>query len=67
LRGSDTAVWLSRNKGEVDQSQPGIGQSSIAHHTIAALREIGLLDDVIQIKEGLAVYPSDLDQSTRDD
>jgi hypothetical protein len=60
--GADTAVWLAESKGEADQPLPGIGQTSIAHETIEALREIGLLDDIIPTKEGLIVYPADLDQ-----
>jgi hypothetical protein len=64
--GSDTAVWLAGSKAETSQSQLGIGQSSIAHETIEALRGIGLLDDIIATREGLVVYPSDLDQSIRD-
>jgi len=59
--GMDTAVWLSGSKEEMDISCPGIGQSSIAHHTIEALREIRLLDDIIVIKEGLVAYPVRMD------
>ena len=55
---SDTAVWLGESKDEADQSLPGIEQSSIAHETIEALREIGLLDDIIVTKEGLVAYPT---------
>ncbi|MBK8988383.1 MAG: hypothetical protein IPM39_20340 [Chloroflexi bacterium] len=58
--GSDTAVWLSGDKRTRDQTQPDIGASPIAHHTIEALREIGLLDDIIVTKEGLVVYPAGL-------
>ena len=62
--GADTAVWLAESKEETGQSLRGsIGQSSIAHETIEALRESGLLDDIIVTKEGLVVYPSGLDQS----
>ncbi|MBE2223661.1 MAG: hypothetical protein IAF02_19120, partial [Anaerolineae bacterium] len=50
--GSDTAVWLGENND--DQSQL---QTSIAHQTIEALRQAGLLDDIIETKEGLIVYP----------
>lgn len=59
--GSDTAVWLAKSKEETGQSHPGIGQSSIAHETIEVLREIGLLDDIIVTKEGLIVYPTELE------
>ncbi|GIK53439.1 MAG: hypothetical protein BroJett014_24120 [Planctomycetota bacterium] len=55
--GADTAVWLAEGKDNRSQGQPGIGQSSIAHQTIEALRKIGLLDDIIVTKEGLVVYP----------
>lgn len=55
--GADTAVWLAGDRGKDDQSQP---QTSIAHQTIEALREAGLLDDLIMTKEGLIVYPSPL-------
>jgi len=57
--GADTAVWLAGNKGGGDSPLPGIGDASLAHHTIVALREIGLLDDVIETREGLLVYPTD--------
>jgi hypothetical protein len=59
--GSDTAVWLAGSKEETGQSHPGIGPSSIAHETIEALREIGLLDDIIATKEGIVVYLAELD------
>ena len=62
--GADTAVWLAESKKEADQTQPGIGQSSIAHETIEALREIDLLDDVVQTKEGLIIYPPQMDVFT---
>jgi hypothetical protein len=53
--GSDTAVWVAGNRGKGDQSQP---QTSIAQQTIEALRQAGLLDDIIETKEGLVVYPA---------
>ena len=53
--GADTAVWLAGDRGKGDQSQP---QTSIAHQTIEALRQAGLLDDIIKTKEGLVVYPA---------
>jgi hypothetical protein len=59
---ADTAVWLAGGKEETAQFLPGIGQSSIAHETIEALREIGLLDDVFTTGEGLVVYPSEMDE-----
>ncbi|MCA9946085.1 MAG: hypothetical protein KC449_21525, partial [Anaerolineales bacterium] len=59
--GADTAVWLAGSKEDADQFQPGIGHSSIAHKTIEALRETGILDNIIQTKEGLVIYPAALD------
>lgn len=59
--GIDTAVWLAAGKGEAEQPQPGMGQPSIAHETIEALREIWVLDDIFATKEGLVVYPAALD------
>ena len=56
--GADTAVWLAEGKDRPGQGQFGIEQSSIAHQTFEALREIGLLDDIIVTKEGLMNYPS---------
>ncbi len=58
--GSDTAVWLSGSKEETGQSQMGIGQSSIAYHTVEALRRIGLLDEIVETSEGLVVYPKEM-------
>jgi hypothetical protein len=59
--GSDTAVWLAAVKDETGLFPPGLGASSIAHETIAALREIGLLNEIVQTKEGLVVYPVRMD------
>lgn len=59
--GMDTAVWLAGGKEEIDQSQLGIRQTSIAHQTVEALREIGLLNDILVTKEGLVVYPAEMD------
>jgi hypothetical protein len=59
-RGSDAAVWLAGRKDEQDLTQPGIGASLIAHQTIEALRQIGLLDDIIVTKAGLVVYPAEM-------
>jgi hypothetical protein len=56
--GSDTAVWLAGSKEEINQSQPGIRQISIARETIVALREIGMLDDIILTNDGLVAYPT---------
>lgn len=59
--GADTAVWLAGSKEETGHSQPDIEPSLIAHESIEALREIGLLDDIIAIKERWMVYPSEMD------
>jgi hypothetical protein len=56
----DTAVWLAAVKDETGLFPPGLGASSIAHETIAALRGIGVLDEIAVTKEGLAVYPAEL-------
>lgn len=58
--GMDTAVWLAQSKEGASQSQPGVGQIPIAHETIEALREIGLLDDIILTREGLVIYSAEL-------
>jgi hypothetical protein len=60
-RGSDAAVWLAGRRDEQYPTQPGIGPTSIAHQTIEALRQIGLLDDILVTKEGLVVYPAEMD------
>ena len=64
--GMDTAVWLAGSKGEVEQFQSGKGQTSLAHETIEALREISLLDDIIVTKEGLIVYPAEIERPIHD-
>jgi hypothetical protein len=48
---SDAAVWLPGAKTETGR-QPGI-----AHQSIRALREIGVLDEIAQTPEGLVAYP----------
>jgi hypothetical protein len=53
--------WLAGDKADTEPGRPGIGQSKIARKTILALREIGLLDDIIVTKEGLAIYPVKMD------
>ncbi|MAU00662.1 MAG: hypothetical protein CL608_26250 [Anaerolineaceae bacterium] len=53
--GADTAVWLAG--GKVEQGQL---QSGIAHQTIGILRQIGLLDDILVTREGLIIYPSEM-------
>ncbi|MBX3059862.1 MAG: hypothetical protein KF770_25700 [Anaerolineae bacterium] len=58
---SDGAVWLAGDKDKSSISRTGIGEASIAHETIVALQEIGLLDELVLTKEGLIVYPAVLD------
>ena len=53
--GSDSSAWLAGGKDENGQPQPGL-----AFQTVAALRQAGLLDDIILTKEGLVVYPAGL-------
>jgi hypothetical protein len=54
----DTAVWL----GAADEEQlpPWLTGVSPAQVTMAALREVGMLDEVIQTKEGLVIYPGEM-------
>ena len=47
----DVAVWLSGSRGE------SINQLSIAQQTMTALREIGLLDELVETTEGVIQYP----------
>ncbi len=58
--GSDTAVWLAGGKETLEQAQVDFGEPSIAHLTVEALRQSGFLDDLIVTKEGLVVYPKEL-------
>jgi hypothetical protein len=50
---SDTAVWLGAEKG-ADTAV------SVAQQTIAALRAVGVLDELVVTTEGLVVYPAGL-------
>ena len=58
--GADTAVWLAEGRRQIDPPYPGFGRSLVAHETIEALREIGLLEDLVITKEGLIVYPIEM-------
>jgi hypothetical protein len=58
--GSDTAVWLGESNKGSRQLWPDIGQTSIGRETIRTLRDHGLLYDIITTKEGLVVYPAEL-------
>lgn len=58
--GADTAVWLAEGKVNLTQLQ-----ISIAHQTIGALRQIGLLDDILVTKEGFVVYSVEMGKYVR--
>jgi hypothetical protein len=58
--GADTAVWLADVSDEEGSKQPGTGPSSVASLTIAALREVGILDDIVSTRAGLVVYPTEM-------
>lgn len=64
--GVDTAVWLAGSKEEPGKSRRDVVQSSIAHQTVEALRVAGLLYDIVVTKEGLVLYPTDLDLLMQD-
>jgi hypothetical protein len=53
----DTAVWLGAANEE--PLPPWLAGVSSARATMAALREAGLLAEVIHPKEGLVIYPGD--------
>lgn len=52
--GMDTAVWLAGRKEISYPEAPG----STAHETIEALRKARILDDIIETKEGVVIYPA---------
>jgi hypothetical protein len=58
--GADTAAWLASAGNAEDSRRPGIGSSSVASLTITALRESGLLDDIVATRVGLVVYPAEM-------
>jgi hypothetical protein len=62
--GSDTAVWLAHARESASGTPAGVsrGQPSIASQTISALREIGLLNELVATREGLVVYPAQMIQ-----
>jgi hypothetical protein len=55
--GSDAAAWLGGERDEAGKRQVGI-----AGMTVEALREVGLLDEIVPTKEGLVVYPAEMDR-----
>jgi hypothetical protein len=50
--GSDAAVWVQGKKGG---SNSGVG---IAQKSLDALRDIGVLDEIDKMPEGVIVYPN---------
>jgi hypothetical protein len=55
----DTAVWLGAAEDEqLPTWQAGLSPAQVA---MAALRDAGLLDEVVQTRGGLVVYPAKLD------
>jgi hypothetical protein len=49
--------YQCKGKEKTDQSQPSIGQSSIAQEAINASRHTSLLVDMISTKEDVVIYP----------
>lgn len=65
---SDTAVWLAEAKSQSNRGLSKIGPpAAIPHRTIQALRQIGLLADIMLTKGGVVVYPSVLDAENRNE
>ncbi len=63
--GSDTAVWLGVSKDDELRhgsvlALAGIEQQSVGHYTVEALRQFGLLDDIVETSEGVVVYPKEM-------
>jgi hypothetical protein len=64
----DTAVWLGAASDEqlspvrLHSGQAWLEAVSPAQATMAVLRETGLLDEIVQTREGLVVYPVELNQ-----
>ena len=57
-RGSDAAAWLGGERDEAGKRQVGI-----AGATVAALRDMGLLAEIVPTKEGLVAYPPILNKT----
>jgi hypothetical protein len=61
---SDIAAWLDAfDEGDLPQQgwRPWLFGLSPARETMAALRNVGVLDEVVETTEGLVVYPVGLD------
>jgi hypothetical protein len=64
VAGSDIAAWLDAfDEGDLPQQgwRHWLFGLSPARETMAALRQVGVLDEVIETKEGLVVWPAGLD------
>jgi hypothetical protein len=62
--GSDIATWLDAfDEDNLPQQgwRPWLFGLSPARQTMAALRQVGVLDEVVETKEGLVVWPAGLD------
>jgi hypothetical protein len=62
--GSDIAAWLDAfDEGDLLQQnwRPWLTGLSPARETMAALRQVGVLAEVIETKEGLVVWPAGLE------
>jgi len=62
--GMDTVVWWGGSKG-VEGKRPFRHGSvrpfaGVGHYTVEALREMGLLDELVETSEGLVVYPKEV-------
>jgi hypothetical protein len=54
---SDAALWLSALDAD-EASQPWQAGVSPAGEMMAALREVGVLDEIVETRAGLVVYPA---------
>jgi hypothetical protein len=64
VAGSDIAAWPDAfGEGDLPQQiwRPWLAGLSPARETMAALRQVGLLGEVIETKEGLVVWPAGLE------
>lgn len=50
----------TRPRGWGVRDEAGRRQAGIVGVTVAALRAVGLLDEIVPTREGLVVYPTDL-------
>ena len=62
--GSDIAAWLDAFSEEALPQlgwRPWLTGLSPARETMAALRQVGVLDELVETKAGLVVYPAGLE------